>query len=65
MIRVNGQEEVWEENLTIQDYISRHGYRTNHIAVEKNGNIVPKREYADTVIADGDQIEVVSFVGGG
>ena len=56
MIRVNGQEEVWEENLTIQDYISRHGYRTNRIAVEKNGNIVPKREYADTVIADGDQI---------
>ena len=65
MIRVNGQEEVWEENLTIQDYISRHGYRTKRIAVEKNGNIVPKREYADTVIADGDQIEVVSFVGGG
>lgn len=65
MIRVNGQEEVWEENLTIQDYISRHGYRTNRIAVEKNGNIVPKREYADTVIADGNQIEVVSFVGGG
>lgn len=65
MIRVNGQEEVWKENLTIQDYISLHGYRTNRIAVEKNGNIVPKREYADTVIADGDQIEVVSFVGGG
>ena len=65
MIRVNGQEEVLEEKLTIEDYISRRGYRTNRIAVERNGKIVPKREYADTVLEDGDQIEIVSFVGGG
>ena len=65
MIKVNGQEEVLTENLTIQDYISRLGYRTNRIAVERNGKIVPKREYADTVLEDGDQIEIVSFVGGG
>ena len=38
MIRVNGQEEVLEEKLTIEDYISRHGYRTNRIAVEKKRN---------------------------
>ena len=65
MIKVNGQEEVPAENLTIQDYISRHGYRTDRIAVERNGIIVPKREYADTVLEDGDHIETVSFVGGG
>ena len=65
MIRANGQEEVLEEKLTIEDYISRHGYRTNRIAVEKNGTIVPKRNYADTLLEDGDQIEIVSFVGGG
>lgn len=65
MIRVNGQEEVWKKNLTIQDYISLHGYRTNRIAVEKNGTIVPKRYYADILLEDGDQIEIVSFVGGG
>ena len=65
MIRVNGQEEVLEEKLTIEDYISRHGDRTNRIAVEKNGTIVPKRNYADTLLEDGDQIEIVSFVGGG
>lgn len=65
MIRVNGQEEVLEEKLTIEDYISQHGYRTNRIAVEKNGTIVPKRNYADTLLEDGDQIEIVSFVGGG
>lgn len=65
MIKVNGQEEVLTENLTIQDYISRRGYRTNRIAVERNGKIVPKREYADTALEDGDQIEIVSFVGGG
>ena len=65
MIRVNGQEEVLEEKLTIEDYISRHGYRTNRIAVEKNGKIVPKKNYATEEIMEEDRIEIVSFVGGG
>ena len=43
----------------------RKGYRTNRIAVEKNGQIVPKSAYESTVIKDGDSLEVVSFVGGG
>ena len=35
------------------------------IAVERNGEIVPKRLYGETVLQDNDVIEVVSFVGGG
>ena len=35
------------------------------VAVEKNGEIVPKAEYSDTVLKNGDSIEIVSFVGGG
>jgi sulfur carrier protein len=35
------------------------------IAVEKNGEIVPKAKYAETLLAEGDALEVVSFVGGG
>ena len=61
MIKVNGQEEVLAENLTIQDYISRRGYRTNRIAVERNGQIVPKRKYEDTVLETVDQLENGSF----
>lgn len=65
MIRVNGAEEPWEEGLTVQGYLERNGYRTNRIAVERNGAIVPKSAYADALLQDGDVLEVVNFVGGG
>ena len=35
------------------------------IAVERNGEIVPRRTYGETVLQDGDVLEIVSFVGGG
>lgn len=35
------------------------------VAVELNGDIVPKAQYSDTIFKDGDSVEVVSFVGGG
>ena len=35
------------------------------IAVELNGEILPKNEYADRMLEDGDRMEVVTFVGGG
>ena len=65
MIKVNGQEEVLAENLTIQDYIS--GTATGQIALpwKETESSCQKREYADTVLEDGDHIEIVSFVGGG
>ena len=65
MIRVNGVEEPWKEGLTVQGYLEQNGYRTNRIAVERNGEIVPKADYDRTLLSDGDSLEVVSFVGGG
>ena len=41
------------------------GYRTERIAVEKNGVIVPKAQYGLTELKAGDVLEIVSFVGGG
>lgn len=40
-------------------------YDTKRIAVEKNGEIIPKAQYQDVSINDSDTLEVVSFVGGG
>ena len=37
MIRVNGTEEAYSEEMTVMEYVSAKGYRTNRIAVEKNG----------------------------
>ena len=51
--------------MTLDAYLTATDYDISRIAVEKNGNIVPKSEYSNTILCDGDVIEVVSFVGGG
>ncbi|MDO5335140.1 MAG: sulfur carrier protein ThiS [Coriobacteriia bacterium] len=64
MIRVNG-EELSLAGKTLLDFLKEASYDPTRIAVERNGDIVPKRAYAETILEDGDLIEVVSFVGGG
>lgn len=42
-----------------------HNYRAELVAVERNGQIVPRTEFGAAVLTDGDELEIVSFVGGG
>lgn len=65
MIKVNGTMEDMEISVTVREYLEQKNYRTDRIAVERNGEIVPKSRYEDTVLQDGDCLEIVSFVGGG
>lgn len=65
MIRVNGVEELYLEGKSLQVYLQEKGYRMERIAVERNGDIVPKSSYQSIILKDGDVLEVVSFVGGG
>lgn len=64
MIIING-EKLNVSSLSLLDYLSQKAYRTDRIAVELNGEILPKSLYGDTVLKDGDKAEIVSFVGGG
>lgn len=64
MVKVNG-ESLDIAGKTITEYLGTTGYDTQRIAVERNGNIVPRAWYAKTALMDGDSVEVVSFVGGG
>ena len=64
MVKINGKD-VFAEGQTLLEYITGTDYDINRIAVERNGEIVPKAQYDKTLLADGDTIEVVSFVGGG
>lgn len=64
-ICVNGEEERLEQVVTIGVFLKKKGYRIQRIAVEKNGKIVSRNNYDDTVLEEGDQLEIVSFVGGG
>lgn len=65
MITVNGRKIADAHNLKLIDLLKREGYNTSMIAVECNGSIVPKSSYEEKKLQDGDNLEVVSFVGGG
>ena len=64
MVRING-ENLDVGSKSVAEYLYSAGYDLTRVAVELNGNIVPKAKYADTIFKDGDSVEVVSFVGGG
>lgn len=64
MVKINGKNfDI--AGKTISEFLSTTNYDVKRIAVEKNGDIVPKSAYENTVFKDGDSVEVVSFVGGG
>lgn len=62
---VNGKETILKRAVTLQDYLEQLGYRTDRVAVERNGLIVPKDSYKECILSDSDILEIVHFVGGG
>ena len=64
MVKINGTE-LDVAGKTVAAYLETTDYNRSRIAVERNGEIVPKSEYDSTLLNDGDVVEVVSFVGGG
>ena len=64
MVKING-ENLDIDGKTVAHYLVFAGYDTKRVAVELNGNIVPKTQYEETILKNGDIVEVVSFVGGG
>lgn len=64
MVKINGEEKN-VSGMTVAEYLATTNYDPKRIAVECNGDIVPKSQYDNTVLQDGNSVEVVSFVGGG
>ena len=64
MVQING-ESLPAAGKVLADYLACAGYDTQRLAVERNGEIVPRSRYGETVLQDGDCIEIVRFVGGG
>ena len=64
MVKINGAHLALD-NKNLLEYLNENGYSPALIAVELNGENVPKSRYESTVLSDGDSVEIVSFVGGG
>jgi len=65
MAMINGKEIQLPQGTTVEQYVQEKGYNMSFIAVERNGEIVKKKDYSKVVINPDDKLEIVSFVGGG
>ena len=64
MIIVNGQNQEISLPMDLVTYL-QNNYPLDKIAIELNGQIVPKAKYAQTILNPNDKLEIVTFVGGG
>lgn len=62
---INGQSRILEGVETISDVINHFGLNEKIIVVEHNMEIVPRGQYGEQKVKQGDRIEIVHFVGGG
>ena len=64
-IFVNGKAHDVDAETTISGLIAALGLGGGPVAVERNREVVPRARHASTLLAPGDRLEVVTFVGGG
>ena len=64
-IILNGQKKDVPAGITVLGLLEHLGIQQQRVAVERNEEIVRKARYGDTIISEGDSLEVVSFMGGG
>lgn len=62
---VNGQPRTVTIGTSVASLIRELGLADRPVAVERNREVVPRARHADTLLAAGDRLEVVTFVGGG
>ena len=64
-IRVNGEHRRVRDGLTLAELALELGLEPTRVAVERNLEVVPRSTLAQVRVADGDELEIVTFVGGG
>ena len=62
---VNGEKKSLSDGGTLSQLIGELGMKGDRVAVELNREIVPRTQWDGTRLKDGDQLEIVHFVGGG
>ena len=64
-VTVNGSAQRYDAPLAVAELVRRMSLGGRKVAVERNGEIVPKSAHGSTLITDGDRLEIVAAVGGG
>lgn len=64
-LTINGELHDHPDGLTVKELLHDIGLDPRKVAVERNREIVPKSQYGDVRLMDGDTLEIVHFIGGG
>lgn len=64
-LELNGESRDFPEGLTLAALVEHLGMKADRVAVELNLEIIPRPKWQDTLLKDGDKLEIVHFVGGG
>ena len=62
---VNGNHISLTNPMTVSEYLESQNYNKSRVAIELNQQILPKSQYATTMLTEADTLEIVTFVGGG
>jgi len=64
-LQINGEPRDFAAPLSLSALLERLGMKADRVAVELNRGIVPREQWTETSLSDGDHLEIVQFVGGG
>lgn len=64
-VLVNGARQRYPQPLALRELIEHMALAGRKVAIERNGEIVPRSAHGSTLVVDGDQLEIVVAVGGG
>jgi sulfur carrier protein len=64
-LQINGESRDFESPLSLSALIEQLGMKQDRVAVELNRDIAPRDRWTSTILSEGDQLEIVHFVGGG
>ena len=64
-VRINGEHRRVDGGISVADIVREIGFDPARVAVERNLEVVPRSTLADVPVEDGDDYEIVRFVGGG
>ncbi|HVS27392.1 MAG TPA: sulfur carrier protein ThiS [Burkholderiales bacterium] len=64
-LTINGEPRHFDERLNLTQLLEKLELKGRRLALERNGEIVPRSRFNDEILRDGDQLEIVIAVGGG
>lgn len=65
IIQLNGEKRELAERSTVEDLVRELSLTPQRVAIELNREVVRRNDWPDTILNEGDRVEIVHFVGGG